>query len=46
MSGLLGRVAVIAGAGSGIGREVATLLASKGVSVGLVDLNSEGKALR
>jgi len=37
-----GKVAVITGAGSGIGRELALCLARRGVTVAVVDLNKDG----
>ena len=43
MRGLSGKTAIVTGAGSGIGREVAIMLARSGVSVGLLDINSEGR---
>lgn len=39
---LSGRVAVITGAGSGIGRELALLCAQRGASLALCDINGEG----
>lgn len=37
-----GKIAVVTGAGSGIGREVALVLAEEGAKVALMDLNQEG----
>ena len=43
MRRLSGKTAIVTGAGSGIGREVAIKLARSGVSVGLLDINAEGR---
>jgi len=42
MRGLKGRVAVVTGGGSGIGREICKRLAEEGVAVGIVDINPAG----
>lgn len=42
LSGLGGKLAIVAGAGSGIGRAVALKLAANDCRVGLIDLNEEG----
>ena len=42
LSGLTGKLALVAGAGSGIGRTVALKLASHDCRVALFDLNAEG----
>ena len=42
LSGLSGKVALVAGAGSGIGKTVALKLAAYDCNVGLFDLNEEG----
>lgn len=39
MKSLSGKTALITGAGSGLGREVALLMASEGASVGIADLS-------
>lgn len=39
---LKGKVAVITGAGSGMGREIATLFAAEGASVAVLDVNANG----
>lgn len=44
MTDVEGRVAVVTGAGSGIGREIAINLASKGVQPVITDINREGLA--
>ena len=41
MRGLKGKTAVVTGAGSGIGRAIATRLASEGVTVGVFDIRAE-----
>jgi NAD(P)-dependent dehydrogenase (short-subunit alcohol dehydrogenase family) len=41
---LRGRVAVVTGAGSGIGRELAQVLAAEGCHLALVDVNADGLA--
>lgn len=45
MKRLSGRVAVVTGAASGVGRATAQLLSDKGVAVALVDVDREGLAL-
>jgi NAD(P)-dependent dehydrogenase (short-subunit alcohol dehydrogenase family) len=42
MSSLAGRVVLITGAGSGLGRELALALAAQGARIAAVDLNTEG----
>ena len=42
MRGLKGKTAIVTGAGSGIGRAIATRLASEGVTVGVFDINADG----
>lgn len=42
LSGLSGKLALVAGAGSGIGKTVALKLAAHDCKVGLFDLNEEG----
>ena len=43
MSGeLCGKLAIVTGAGSGIGRAVALLFAQKGATVDIVDINQNG----
>ena len=42
MRGLSGRVVIVTGAGSGLGRGMALRLAEEGASVGIVDLNLSG----
>ena len=44
MSSFEGKVAVITGAGSGIGRALALNLAAKGAKLALSDIDSEGLA--
>lgn len=44
MSGFAGRVAVVTGAGSGIGRQLALGLADRGASLALSDVDPEGLA--
>ena len=44
MSSFRGKVAVITGAGSGIGRALALNLAKKGAKLALSDIDSEGLA--
>lgn len=41
---LKGKIAIVTGAGSGIGREVALVLAEEGAELALIDLNQEGLA--
>lgn len=41
---LNGKIAIVTGAGSGIGREVALVLAEEGAELSLMDLNKEGLA--
>lgn len=41
-SGLAGRVCVVTGAGSGIGRGIASALAKEGARIAVLDLNAEG----
>ena len=42
MTDMTGRVALITGAGSGIGREMARMFASRGATVVIADINAEG----
>jgi len=42
MRGLQGKTAIVTGAGSGIGRAIATRLAAEGVTVGVFDINAAG----
>jgi 2-hydroxycyclohexanecarboxyl-CoA dehydrogenase len=42
MRGLQGKTAIVTGAGSGIGRAIATRLAAEGVIVGAFDINPKG----
>ena len=42
MTGLAGKVAIVTGAGSGIGEAIAKALASKGVKVVVSDINLKG----
>ena len=44
MRGLQGKTAIVTGAGSGIGRAIATRLAAEGVTVGVFDINLAGAA--
>jgi 2-hydroxycyclohexanecarboxyl-CoA dehydrogenase len=44
MRGLKGKTAIVTGAGSGIGRAIATRLAEEGVTVGVFDINPAGAA--
>ena len=48
MKSLSGKTALVTGAGSGLGREIALLMASEGASVGIADLSlaSAGKVVR
>ena len=42
MRGLQGKTAIVTGAGSGIGRAIASRLAAEGVTVGVFDINPKG----
>ena len=42
MSDLKGKVAVVTGAASGIGKQIALTLASSGAAIAIVDLNEDG----
>ena len=42
MRGLTGKTAIVTGAGSGIGRAIASRLAAEGVIVGVFDINAKG----
>ncbi len=44
MRGLSGKAAIVTGAGSGIGRAIATRLAAEGCVVGVFDINATGAA--
>ena len=44
MSRFEGKVAIVTGAGSGIGRATALLLASEGAAVTVADIASDGSA--
>lgn len=44
MRGLAGKTAIVTGAGSGIGRAIATRLAAEGCVVGVFDINQAGAA--
>ncbi len=44
MRGLSGKTAIVTGAGSGIGRAIATRLAAEGCVVGIFDINEAGAA--
>ena len=44
MRGLIGKTAIVTGAGSGIGRAIALRLAQEGVNVGVFDINSAAAA--
>jgi len=44
MRGLKGKIAIVTGAGSGIGRAIALRLAAEGVLVGVFDINPDGAA--
>ncbi len=44
MRGLKGKSAIVTGAGSGIGRAIATRLGGEGITVGVFDINAEGAA--
>ncbi|MES2482270.1 MAG: glucose 1-dehydrogenase [Pseudomonadota bacterium] len=42
MRGLQGKTAIVTGAGSGIGRAIATRLGAEGITVGVFDINADG----
>jgi len=44
MRGLQGKTAIVTGAGSGIGRAIATRLGAEGITVGVFDINQAGAA--